>query len=278
MITGKIKKSVSVPITKSASVSNSKPNQDLSRYSPILVALLIVAAFFMGSLWTEVKYLKKGVGQPVLGANNGNPAGNNAPAPQVAGDNGAPVKVSIDDDPVLGNKNAPITLIDFSDYECPFCKRHFTDAYQQIKKDYLDTGKVKMIFRDLPLSFHQNAPKEAEAAECARKQGGDSVYYKYHDQIFTKTTSNGTGLALEQLPVIAKDLGLNVSKFQQCLDSGEFKSEVEKDLADAGKAGASGTPTFFIGKSTSNGEIDGIKVVGAQPYSAFKTIIDELLK
>ena len=242
--------------------------------NPILVILLVVAAFFLGSLWTEVKYLKKTDGQQAIGAA---PA-QQAPTQQAPADNGAPVKVSVDDDPVLGDKKAKVTLIEFSDYECPFCKKYFTDTFPQIKKDYIDTGKVKMVFRDLPLGFHQNAPKEAEAAECARKQGGDTAYFKYHDQIFTKTTSNGTGLALDQLPIIAKELGLNVNKFQQCLDSGEFKSEVEKDLADAGKVGANGTPTFFIGKSTSNGEIDGIKVVGAQPYSAFKTIIDELLK
>ncbi len=245
-----------------------------SNVTAVLVVLLIVASFFIGSLWTKVKYLEKAPAQPVIAANNGN----NAPAPQAPGDDGASVKVSIDDDPVLGDKNAKVTLIDFSDYECPFCKRHFTDTYPQLKKDYIDTGKVKMVFRDLPLSFHQNAPKEAEAAECARKQGGDSIYYKYHDQIFTKTTSNGTGLALDQLPIIAKELGLNVNQFQSCLDSGEFKAEVDKDIADAGKVGASGTPTFFIGKSTSNGEIEGIKVVGAQPYSAFKVIIDEQLK
>ena len=85
-------------------------------------------------------------------------------------------------------------------------------------------------------------------------------------------------MALDQLPIIAKELGLNVNQFQSCLDSGEFKAEVDKDMADAGKVGASGTPTFFIGKSTGNGEIEGIKVVGAQPYSAFKVIIDEQLK
>ncbi|OGD73628.1 hypothetical protein A3K29_05930 [Candidatus Collierbacteria bacterium RIFOXYB2_FULL_46_14] len=252
----------------------SSPNQKHNSYAPALVVLLIVAAFFLGSLWTEVKYLKNGVGQPVLGAGSRN----TPPAQQAPEDSGAPVKVSVDDDPILGDKKAKVTLIEFSDYECPFCKKYFTDTYPQIKKDYIDTGKVKMVFRDLPLGFHQNAPKEAEAAECARKQGGDTAYFKYHDQIFTKTTSNGTGLALDQLPVIAKELGLNVSKFQQCLDSGEFKTEVDKDLADAAKVGASGTPTFFIGKSTSNGEIDGIKIVGAQPYSVFKAIIDELLK
>lgn len=261
-----MKRSISFPIPKVSSVT------------PILIILLIVSAFIIGSLWTKVAYLEKTTSQPALAANDGNPGGNNAPAQQAPGDNGASIKVSIDDDAVLGDKNAKVTLIDFSDYECPFCKRHFTDTYPQIKKDYIDTGKVKMVFRDLPLSFHQNAPKEAEAAECARKQGGDSVYYKYHDQIFTKTTSGGTGLALDQLPLIAKELGLNVNQFQKCLDSGEFKSEVNKDLADAAKVGATGTPTFFIGKSTSNGEIDGIKAVGAQPYSAFKIIIDEQLK
>ena len=241
----------------------------------ILVIGLIIASFFIGSLYTKNQYLEKGLARPVLAENNPRA---NAPDQVVPGDNGAPVKVSIDDDPVVGDKNAKVTLIDFSDYECPFCKRHFTDTYPQLKKDYIDTGKVKMVFRDLPLGFHQNAPKEAEAAECARKQGGDAVYYKYHDQIFTKTTSGGTGLALDQLPVIAKELGLNINQFQTCLDSGEFKAEVDKDLADAGKAGASGTPTFFIGKSTKNGEIEAIKVVGAQPYSAFKVIIDEQLK
>ncbi len=246
--------------------------------TPVLTILLIIASFFIGSLWTKVQYLEKRSEQPALAAKNGNPTGSAAPAQQAPGDDGAPVKVSVDDDPVLGDKNARVTLIDFSDFECPFCKRYFTDTYPQLKKDYIDTGKVKMVFRDLPLSFHQNAHKEAEAAECARKQGGDSVYYKYHDQIFTRTTSNGTGLALDQLPVIAKELGLDVHQFQACLDSGEFKAEVDKDTADASKVGASGTPTFFIGKSTSNGEIEGIKVVGAQPYSVFKTIIDEQLK
>jgi protein-disulfide isomerase len=234
----------------------------------IKVIFLIVGAFVIGSLWTKVQYLEKTKNQPI----------NSAPIPQAPTDNGSPVKVSVDDDPVLGDKNAKVTLIDFSDYECPFCKRYFTDTYPQLKKDYIDTGKIKMVFRDLPLNFHANAAREAEAAECARKQGGDTVYFQYHDQIFTKTTSNGTGLALDQLPIIARDLKLNVNQFQQCLDSGEFKSEVEKDLADAAKVGATGTPTFFIGKSTTNGEIDAIKLVGAQPYSAFKTIIDEKLK
>ncbi len=187
-------------------------------------------------------------------------------------------KVSTDDDPVLGNKNAPLTIIEFSDYECPFCKRSFEQLLPDLKKNYIDTGKLKLVYRDFPLSFHANAHKEAEAAECARAQGDDSTYFKFHDQIFTRTTSNGTGIALTQLPIIAKSLGLNVAQFQQCLDSGKFKSEVDKDIADGTAAGVSGTPSWFIGKSSNDGLINGTLVVGAQPFSAFKPIIDQLLK
>lgn len=186
--------------------------------------------------------------------------------------------VSTDDDPVLGDKNAPLTLVEFSDYECPFCKRSFDQLLPELKTNYIDTGKLKLVYRDFPLSFHANAHKEAEAAECARSQGDDATYFRYHDQIFNRTTSNGTGLALSQLPIIAKSLGLNVGQFQQCLDSGKFGDEVDKDIADGTAAGVSGTPAWFIGQSSKDGIIDGTLVVGAQPFPTFKVIIDEELK
>lgn len=189
-----------------------------------------------------------------------------------------PVKVSVDDDPVLGDKNAALTLIEFSDYECPFCKRHFEAAYQDLKKNYIDTGKVKLVFRDLPLSFHDPmATTEAIAANCAREQGGDSAYFKMHDVIFTKTTSNGNGLSKDDLYKFSTDLGLNAGNFKSCLDTEKYKDEVAKDLADASAVGASGTPSFFIGKSSADGIIEGTIIVGAQPYSAFQAIIDQRL-
>lgn len=186
-------------------------------------------------------------------------------------------QVSTDDDSVLGDKNAPLTIVEFSDYECPFCKRSFDQVTPELKKNYIDTGKVKLVYRDFPLSFHANAHKEAEAAECARSQSDDAAYFKFHDQIFTRTASNGAGLALSQLPIIARDLSLNVSQFQQCLDSGKFIDEVDKDIADGIAAGVSGTPSWFIGQSSKNGVIHSRLIVGAQPFSAFKTIIDEEL-
>lgn len=192
-------------------------------------------------------------------------------------DTSKPVSVSIAGDPILGDKNAKLTLVEFSDYECPFCKKSFTEVLPDLKKNYIDTGKVRLVYKDLPLPFHQNAAKEAEAAQCAKDQGGDIAYYKYHDQIFTNTTSSGTGIALDQLPVLAKEISLNVTQFQKCLDSGKLKAEVDKDLAEAQKVGANGTPTWFLGKTVSGDYVEGIKIVGAQPFSAFKSAIDQQL-
>lgn len=247
----------------------------------------ISGSIIAGSIIISLAILVNGGVIRIKGFNTGvtgNAAIPAAPAPDTAAVPAAPeaptgpVKVSIDDDPVLGDKNAPVTLIDFSDYECPFCKRHFDQTYSQIKKDYIDTGKVKMVYRDLPLSFHDPmATKEAIAANCAREQGDDATYFKYHDEIFKRTKSNGNGLAVDDLYTIASDLGLNPTGFKACLDSDKYKDEVQKDLADASKYGATGTPTFFIGKSTGN-EIEGTMLVGAQPFNAFKTIIDEQLK
>lgn len=190
-----------------------------------------------------------------------------------------PVKVSVDDDPVLGDKNAPVTLIEFSDYECPFCKRHYTSTYPDLKKNYIDSGKVKLVFRDLPLSFHDPmATTEAVAANCAREQGGDSAYYKMHDIMFERTTSNGSGLTKDDLYKFAGEIGLNSNNLKSCVEAGKYKDEVTKDLTDAGAVGASGTPSFFVGKSTSDGTIEGKLIVGAQPYSIFQSEIDALLQ
>lgn len=245
----------------------------------LLTIALMVAAFLIGSLWTKLQYLEKG-GTLTKGATTANAQGaaQQVPPQQAPPEDTTPKKVSIDDDPVLGDKNAKVTLIDFTDYECPFCKRYYDETFSQIKRDYIDTGKMKYVVRDLPLSFHANAHKEAQAAECAREQGGDEAYFKYHDEIFKRTTSNGTGLALTELSVITNDIGLDGSALQSCLDSDKYKAEVDKDLADAAAVGATGTPTFFIGKSSSDGVITGTKIVGAQPYSAFQAEIDKQLK
>lgn len=254
---------------------NGEANAWYMKFS-VPIAIILAGALIAGA----VMYSNRGLDRSTASS----PATGQQPTAAALGQQAAPtqpsgpVKVSLDDDPVLGDKNAPVTLIEFSDYECPFCKRSFSDTLPELKKSYIDTSKVKLVYRDFPLSFHANAHKEAEAAECARAQSNDATYFKFHDQIFTKTTSNGTGLALTELPVIAQGLGLNVNQFQQCLDSGKFKDEVDKDIADGTAAGVSGTPSWLIGPSSKDGQINGKLIVGAQPFSAFQTAIDETLK
>lgn len=227
----------------------------------------MVGAFAIGSMWTELKLLRQEKGQQAVKQETG------------GGETGEVVKVSVDDDPVLGDEKAPVTMIEFSDYECPFCKRHFDQTFGQLKEKYIETGKVKLVYRDLPLSFHDPmATKEAIAANCAREQGGDEGYFLYHDEIFERTVSNGNGLNDQDLETIAGVVGLNLSEFSICLKDKNQEAEVKKDVADAGKIGASGTPTFFIGKSSKNGVIEGEILVGAQPLSVFETVIDKYLE
>lgn len=240
----------------------------------IKVVTSIVSALSLAVLTVIVVMFWKsgtitGTTQPVAVAD----AQNAAPAQPTTG------TATVDDDPVLGDKNAPITMIEFSDYECPFCKKYFTDTFPLIKAKYIDTGKVKLVFRDLPLPFHDPlATKEAVAANCARKQKNDDMYFKYHDEVFKQTTSNGNGLTEDKLKAIATGLGLNLGSFESCLKDKTMEDEVKKDAGDASLAGANGTPSFIIGKSTSDGKIEGSLVVGAQPITAFEAVIDPLLK
>lgn len=177
--------------------------------------------------------------------------------------------VSEDDDAVMGNKDAKVTIVEFSDYECPFCKRHQTQVWPKIKEKYIDTGKVKYVFRDFPLAFHEPiATQEALAAECAGDMGGDEMYYKYHDELFATTKSN-KGLEQSQLYEIAADLALDAAEFKECLDTEKFKAEVEKDMADGAKYGVTGTPGFFI---------NGWFIKGAYPFSEFEKFIEQELE
>lgn len=240
-------------------------------YIALLVAFLVIG-YLLGQLNSTETDTNK-----VAGISE-QQAGTAAPQ-QALPDDSAPVTVSVDDDPVLGEDNAPITIIEFSDYECPFCKRSFDQMLPQLTEEYIDTGKVKLVYRDLPLPFHDPmATREAIAANCSREQGGDSTYFKYHDEIFTRTISNGNGLAEEDLTTIASDIGLNLADFSTCLDSGKYDDEIQNDLADAGVVGATGTPTYFIGKSSNDGNIQGQRIIGAQPFSVFKAIIDQELE
>lgn len=211
-------------------------------------------------------------GQPTT-----NPSAGNVPAPSA---NGTSAKTTISDSPILGDKTkAKIAIVEFSDYECPFCKRHFEQVYDQIKQNYIDTGKVILVYRNYPLSFHDPAATlEATAALCVRSLSNDQKYYDYHDLIFKNTTSNGVGIAKDKLASLAGGIGISQNDFNTCLNSDKFKSQISKDIADGSAAGVSGTPGFIIGKIGSDGiTVDGTLIAGAYPYSEFQKIIDPLL-
>lgn len=180
-----------------------------------------------------------------------------------------PVDVSVDDDPVLGDPKAKVTVIEFSDFQCPFCRVMWRDTMPKLKSEYIDTGKIRFVYRDYPLPFHDGGVPFAQAAQCAGDQG---KFWEYHDKIYAEQDKKGQGTiefaGVPALKTWARDLGLKGAEFDQCLDSGKYKAEVEKDIADGQAVGVSGTPSTFI-----NGRI----LVGAQPFDSFKKLIDEEL-
>lgn len=187
------------------------------------------------------------------------------PKPPAAAVSSGPVDMEslMDDDAVRGNPDATVTIVEFSDFECPFCGRFYSQTYGQIKSEYIDTGKVKYVFRDFPLGFHSKAQKAAEAAECAEEQG---KFWEMHDMLF----ENQNNIAVKDIKGYARDLELDGEAFDECLDSGKYYDEVQEDMADGAGAGVTGTPAFFI-----NGQM----LSGAQPFSSFKQVIDaELAK
>jgi len=180
--------------------------------------------------------------------------------------------INIAQEPTKGDRNARIALIEFSDYQCPFCGRYAKEVMPQLQDEYVKTGKVKYVFQDMPLDFHKNAFKAAEAAHCAGDQG---KFWEMHDLLF----QNQTALDPEQLPVHAKSLGLSESAFSRCLESGKFAAQIRQDIAQAGTVGITGTPTFFIGLvQPGDGRVKVMKkLVGAKPYAEFKSAFDNLL-
>jgi protein-disulfide isomerase len=191
---------------------------------------------------------------------------------------GAKVDVQTGDAPVLGSKDAPVTIVEFSDYQCPFCRKFWTETYSQLKKDYIDTGKVKLVFMDFPLvDIHPSAKISAEAARCVREKGGDAAYWKMHDKIFSESnildSGSPTGAVTKtaqftatDLKKWAKELGYNIDS---CLDSGKYESAVMADEAYGQSLGVTGTPGFFV---------NGANIAGAVPYSVFQQLIEQELQ
>lgn len=162
---------------------------------------------------------------------------------------------------IIGSADAPITFYEFSDYQCPFCKKFTMESLPLIKEKYIDTGKVRFVFKDFPLEIHGEARAGAVAARCAGVQG---KYYAYHDVLF----ENSKDFSAVNFKLWAEELDLDVNEFLSCLDDPSQMAKVENDIMEAQLAGVKGTPSFLI-----NGRL----VRGAQPFAAFEMVIEEAL-
>ena len=210
---------------------------------------LIVGGLLLAVIAFSAGYVVRGKASP--------PAANQA----AAGDGPSRVQVSVDDDPVLGAKDAPVTIIEFSDYQCPYCRVWHEQVFGELMATY--GAKVRFVYRDFPLDeIHPEARPAAIAATCAGEQG---KYWEYHNLLFT----SDVGLGAEARAAFAQRLGLDLERFATCVASGATNDEVDGDLQDAFELGVRGTPTFFI---------NGRPLVGAQPLEAFASIIDDELK
>ncbi len=247
----------------------------------ILAISILLGAVILGySMMTAANAIGTGI-QGLTLQGTGNPSLIPTPTPDPSLGNNPPAPTAQMSDLIqngagtLGNENAPITIVEFSDYQCPFCRAWFKDTKGQLQTNYIDTGKVKLVYKDFPLSFHPMAQPYAEAARCA---GDQSKYWEMHDKIFNEQSTKGQGTVQDftatDIKKWATDLGLDATAFNNCLDTAKYASAVQANFTEGQQIGVSGTPAFFIGKSDGTGQL----VVGAQPYTVFQQAIDSLLE
>lgn len=244
-----------------ANPAHARPNERpavnyLIPLSIIIAGALIAAGIYLGGMRTAAN-------QPLSASSN-------------QGATGTPQDIQLNpvtpDDHILGNPNAKVVMVEYSDLECPFCKA-FQTTLHQIMNKYGANGDVAWVYRHFPLTeLHPKAPKEAEAAECANEQGGNDKFWQFVDGVYAVTPSNN-GLDPSELPKIAGQIGLNVDAFNTCLNSGKYADKVAAERADAIKAGGQGTPYTIL--VTAQGKLPISQ--GAISYDELSSLIDQLL-
>lgn len=240
--------------------------------NPVKFLIFIILAFIlgavMGGMYTKVKFLEAGYVANTQNPPSAAPSAQAPSAPAAAPTKPTSVDVKVTaDDPVLGKANAKLAIVEFGDYQCPFCGRFFKEIQPSIIKDYVDTGKAKFVYKNLAF-LGKESVDAANAALCAKEQ---NKFWEYHDKLYNSQNGENQGaFSLDNLKKFASGLGLNTTKFNSCLDSQKYNAQVQADIAEAGKNGFTGTPSTAVGT---------VPVTGAQPYAQFKTIIDaELAK
>lgn len=243
------------PPSPAAALVSGAGRNPLATAAAVALVAVVAVGIFVGGFFTHAATSSDddgGGGAQVQASQPGQPAP--APAPQPTPQL---VPATVDDDPAKGPEDAAVTVIEFSDFQCPFCSRFYAQTLPQLNENYGD--RIRFVFRDFPLtSIHPFAQKAAEAAECADDQ---DAFWGYHDLLF----ENQSALDIDSLKGYASSLELDTATFDECLDSGKYAAEVEKDVQDGVAAGVRGTPAFFI-----NGRL----ISGAQPYQVFEAAIE----
>ena len=179
-------------------------------------------------------------------------------------------QVDVGNSPLLGSRDATVTIVEFTDFQCPYCNRFFVQTFPELKKNYIDTGKVRFYSMDFPLDMHDNALQAAQAGRCAADQ---QKFWPMHARMHT----NPNALNVNNLVEYAAQSGLDVPAFRKCLEEEKYKQDVQSAVQEASLKAVSGTPTFVIGKSTATG-VEGTLLIGAQPYETFDRMLKELLR
>jgi protein-disulfide isomerase len=180
------------------------------------------------------------------------------------------VRVEVGGLPMLGRPDAPLTLVEFTDLECPYCRAFHVGTFEQLKREYIDTGKLRFFSRDFPLDFHRNARPAALAVRCAGEQG---KFWEMRHGV----TLNAAALSREVYDKLALELGLDTDRFNACIAADRYRTEVDRDVSDALAAGVNGTPTFVLGPTSPGASVEGQRIVGALPFPMFDTQIKALL-
>ncbi|MFB6114680.1 MAG: DsbA family protein [Candidatus Nanohalobium sp.] len=245
------------------------------------VELALLSVFVLGiAVGLSSGLMVAGSGFSLGTMNPSAPSGaDNGGSPTGSQDGGSGVSVadlSFKDDPVMGQEDAPVTMVMWEDFECPFCKRFEQNTFPRIKTNYIDTGKVKVVWKDFPLPerIHPWADEAAYAMECVYREGGNDVFWSLKKKIFDNQATLTKATVQDQIKTWAAEKGVSKSAVQSCLDSG-VKSEIQEDMKAGQTRGISGTPGFLIYKSNSD---TATKVVGSQPYSRFVDVFKNKLK
>lgn len=258
----------------SSSTSNASSNQTQTILMSLVLIGVVLVLFFTSFTYYQVSQIDGKVTKlDSFFASNAQGYGDGESQPQTgdsqvqnpgsgAQEVGTP---DISNRPVLGDADAPITIVEYSDFECPFCQRFFLETYPQLKSEYIDTGKAKLVYKDFPLNFHQMAKPAAIAGKCVYSLSDSETFYEYHDMIF----NNQNVLSESNLRSWALDVGISGEEYDSCIVDPQIEEQVDADMAEGTQFGVSGTPSFVI-----NGKL----LVGAQPFSAFEQVIEAELE